>query len=240
MGLRDLLQRSGNETLYEHLNPAKLRVIDTCFRELGCRSFADLGGVWAVDGGYARYAADVHGGRGTIVDDDFTDAYLEHSRRLPSLTHVRANFGEPTIPDTLGDIDVAFFFDVLVHQVNPDWDQILEAYAPHCRCMAIVQPQWNGEELIRLFDLGEDAYLAAVPSDDEIYVGLFDRLDEINPRRNQPWREVHDVWQWGITDDALVERMADLGFRVHTQENTGPWLGSEHFHESAFVFARPA
>lgn len=228
---------------YAHLNPAKLRVIDYCFEQLGARSFADLGGVWAVDGGYSRYAADVHSAeRGVLVDEDFTDTYLDHERRLPSLTHVRGNFGAREVAESLGPIDVAMFFDVLLHQVAPDWDELLELYAPGCRCFAIVQPQWNGAETIRLLELGEQEYLAAIPAGDaghgSIYDGLFGRLDEINEQRGRPWRDVHDVWQWGITDAGLIAQMAELGFGLRYFENTGPWRGLERFHESAFVFDR--
>ena len=227
---------------YTHLNPAKLRVIDYCFGELGARSFADLGGIWAVDGGYARFAADVHEAeRGVVVDEDFTDAYLAAERQLPNLSHVRGNFGSIETVESLGEVDVAFFFDVLLHQVAPDWDQLLEMYAPVAQRIAIVQPQWNGPEAIRLLDLGEAEYLAAIPGGDAahgtIYDGLFERLDQINEQRGRPWRDVHDIWQWGITDEALIERMAHLGFGVRLHESTGPWRGLERFHEGLFVFA---
>ncbi|MEA2492784.1 MAG: hypothetical protein QOJ29_695 [Thermoleophilaceae bacterium] len=228
---------------YSHLNASKLEVIDHCFAKLGSRSFADLGGVWAVDGGYARYAADVHEAeRGVIVDEDFTDAYLDAERGLPNLSHVRGNFGKREVAESLGAIDVAFFFDVLLHQVAPNWDELLELYAPITQAFAIVQPQWNGPETIRLLDLGEEEYLAAVPKGEpghgNIYDGLFDRLDQINEQRGRPWRDVHDIWQWGISDDGLIARMAGLGFKPTMNENKGPWRGLERFHESAFVFAR--
>ena len=225
---------------YAQLNPAKLRVIDHCAQTLGARTFADLGGIWAVDGGYARYAADVHRAeRVVVVDEDFTPAFLEAERELPSLEHVRANFGDPS---HIGHVDVALFFDVLLHQVAPDWNELLDLYAPRVQAFGIVQPQWNGPETIRLLDLGERDYLAAIPAGDmshgSIYNGLFARLDEINEQRGRPWRDVHDIWQWGITDDSLTEHMAGLGFELRHHENTGPWRGLEQFHESAFVFAR--
>jgi hypothetical protein len=228
---------------YAHLNAAKLEVIDHCFDQLGAHSFADLGGVWAVDGGYARYAADVHQAeRGVIVDEDFTDSYLEAERALPKLTHVRGNFGDPEVVASLGKVDVAMFFDVLLHQVAPDWDDLLALYAPITRAFAIVQPQWNGPETIRLLDLGEDEYMASIPHVEPghgtIYDGLFERLDEVNPQRGRPWRDVHDIWQWGITDDGLIARMAELGFEPTHSQNKGPWRGLDRFHESAFVFAR--
>ena len=85
-------------------------------------------------------------------------------------------------------------------------------------------------------------YLAAIPATDmshgSIYNGLFDRLDQINEQRGRPWRDVHDIWQWGITDGDLIARMAALGFGLRLFENTGRWQALERFHESAFVFDR--
>jgi hypothetical protein len=228
---------------YPNLSPAKLRVVDYCFDQLGCRSFADLGGVWGIDGAYARYAADAHSPeRGVLVDENFTERYLELERKLPGLTHLCGNFGRREVAESLGQVDVCFFFDVLLHQVDPDWDAVLGLYAAACRRIAIVQPQWNGPQTVRLIELGEAEYLASIPTGEaaqgSIYDGLFERLDQINEERGRPWRDVHDIWQWGITDGDLIGRMADLGFGLRLFENTGSWRGLERFHEGAFVFDR--
>jgi hypothetical protein len=228
---------------YPNLSLTKLRVIDYCFEQLDSRSFADLGGVWGIDGAYARYAADAHSpDRGVVVDEGFTDRYLQLERKLPGLTHVRGNFGDREVAASLGSVDVAMFFDVLLHQVAPDWDEVLEIYAPICRRVAIVQPQWNGPETVRLLDLGEAEYMASIPEGEaahgSVYDGLFDRLEEVNEQRGRPWRDVHDIWQWGITDRDLIARMAELGFGLRLFENTGPWRGLERFHGAAFVFDR--
>jgi hypothetical protein len=228
---------------YPGLNPAKLRVIDYCFEQLGARSFADLGGVWGINGAYARYAADAHRPeRGVVVDEEFSERYLEAEGELPNLTHITGNFGQRDVAEAVGDVDVAFFFDVLLHQVDPDWDVVLERYAPLARCIAIVQPQWNGPETVRLLELGETEYMAAIPKHDDahdgLYDGLFGRLDEFHEARGRMWRDVHDIWQWGIPDDDLTARMTELGYALRLQENTGPWQGLDRFHEGVFVFQR--
>jgi hypothetical protein len=230
---------------YPNLSLTKLGVIDYCFEKLGAESFADLGGVWGIDGAYARYAADAHSpARGVVVDEDFTERYLELERELPNLGHVRGNFCDRAVAEQVGKVDVVFLFDVLLHQVAPDWNEVLETYAPFCRRLAIVQPQWNGPGTVRLIELGETEYLSAIPKREDahgsIYDGLFDRLDEINEQRGRPWRDVHDIWQWGITDRDLIDRMATLGFGLRSFENIGPWQGLERFHESALVFDRDA
>jgi hypothetical protein len=228
---------------YPNLSLTKLRLIDYCFEQLDSRSFADLGGVWGIDGAYARYAADAHSPeRGVLVDENFTDRYLELERKLPGLTHLPGNFGRRDVAEALGSVDVVMLFDVLLHQVDPDWDDVLALYAPGCRRFAIVQPQWNGPETLRLLDLGEQDYIAAIPGGEaahgSVYDGLFARLDDFNEQRGRPWRDVHDIWQWGITDRDLSAHMAELGFGLRLFENTGPWRGLERFHESAFLFDR--
>jgi len=228
---------------YPNLSMTKLRTIDFCFEQLDSRSFADLGGVWGIDGAYARYAADAHSPeRGVVVDENFTERYLKLERKLPGLGHLQGNFGDPGVASSVGQVDVVFFFDVLLHQVAPDWDEVLALYAPVAQRIAIVQPQWNGRETVRLLDLGEAEYMAAIPQAEaahgSVYDGLFARLDEINEQRGRPWRDVHDIWQWGITDRELIARMAELGYGVRMYENTGPWLGLECFHDAAFVFDR--
>jgi hypothetical protein len=228
---------------YPNLSLTKLRLIDYCFEQLDSRSFADLGGVWGIDGAYARYATDAHSPeRGVVVDENFTERYLELERKLPGLAHLSGNFGRREVAESLGEVDVVMLFDVLLHQVDPDWDDVLALYAPVCKRFAIVQPQWNGPHTIRLLDLGERDYRAAIPEGEtahgSVYDGLFGRLDEVNEQRGRPWHDVHDIWQWGITDRDLIARMGELGFGLRLFENTGPWRGLERFHESAFLFDR--
>src|SRR4051812_3378881 len=88
---------------YPNLRMTKLRLIDYCFEQLDSRSFADLGGVWGIDGAYARYAADAHAPeRGVVIDENFTERYLELERDLRGLTHLPGNFGEPEVARSLG------------------------------------------------------------------------------------------------------------------------------------------
>jgi len=106
-------------------------VIERAFERCRVRSFADLGGVWAVDGGYTFFALerfDIE--RAYLVDEDHTDAVRERAEGFTGLELVTANFGARTTADRLGSVDAVILFDVLLHQVAPDWDEILELYAP--------------------------------------------------------------------------------------------------------------
>ena len=105
-------------------------------------------------------------------------------------------------------MDAIFLFDVLLHQVAPDWDTILEMYAKNVRVLGIYNQQWTGSDTtVRLLDLGEKEYFRNVPVDptNETYKGLFTKLDQKHPYADRLWRDVHSIWQWGITDDDLCQ-----------------------------------
>jgi hypothetical protein len=42
---------------------------------------------------------------------------------------IEGNFGESSIAEQIESVYVIFLFDVLLHQVSPDWDEILEMYS---------------------------------------------------------------------------------------------------------------
>lgn len=245
------------------LVPLKLRTIDAAFALPQVTSVADLGGVWAVEAGYSFHALEHHAPeRAVLVDDDITPGVRERAAAFEQFELLEQNFGLERTPGDIGQVGVVLLFDVLLHQVDPDWDEILRRYAPHTQAFAIVNPMWDpptpvgtpvaegtapraipssgspsGRSTVRLLDLGEERYRRAVPPQDNIE-GLFDRLDEINPKRGRPWRDVHDVWQWGITDADLRATMSGLGFSVAFAEQHGRWRGLEDFEDCAYVFHR--
>lgn len=228
------------------LVPLKLRTIDAAFALDGVDSIADLGGVWAVEAGYSFHALEEHRpARAVLVDDDITPGVRERAAAFPQFELLEQNFGLERTPGDVGEVGVVLLFDVLLHQVDPDWDEILRRYATHARAFAIVNPMWDPAEpvpghetgTVRLLDLGEERYRQAVPPQDNID-GLFDRLDEVNPKRGRPWRDVHDVWQWGITDADLRATMASLGYTVAFAEQHGRWRGLADFEDCAYVFLR--
>lgn len=220
--------------------PLKRQVIDWAFEHLPVRSFADLGGLWAVNGSYSFYALEHHEiERACLVDEGYwTKPTQRRARAHPQLELVRGDFGSEAVRDRVGQVDAVLLFDVLLHQVAPDWDEILALYAPVTRCFCIVNPQWVGSaETVRLLDLGAEQYLASVPpqpNHDEVV----QRPDELHPVHDRPYRDVHEVWQWGIRDEALAAALGRLGFRQAFYENEGAWNGLERFENHGFVFLR--
>ncbi|MBI9077609.1 MAG: hypothetical protein JEZ02_19555 [Desulfatibacillum sp.] len=237
-------------TLFKDLKPAQLSVLDK--KEIidfalgrllpsPC-SFADLGGIWDVDGAYTFHALENHDvSRACLVDTDFTDKALARAEKFSSLQTIKDNFGRPQTLKKIGQVDAVFLFDVLLHQVNPNWDEILEMYAQICSCFVIFNQQWTGgRNTVRLLDLGEEAYFANVPHNPEHpnYAGLFDRLDQIHPQHNRKIRDIHNIWQWGITDTDLIVKMKELGYALHYFKNCGHFKNLDNFQNHAFVFSK--
>ena len=125
----------------------KFDLIDFTFTSLEARSFADLGGVWGVEGGYTFYALDKYDlTHAVLVDTHPTDFFKEESRQYPQLKFIQGNFGDERTVREVGQVDAIFLFDVLLHQVAPDWDRILEMYSPQVRCLIIYNQQWIGSD----------------------------------------------------------------------------------------------
>jgi hypothetical protein len=220
----------------------KLDLIDFAFTTQGVRSFADLGGVWGVEGGYTFYTLDKHHpSRAVLVDTHPTQIVIARATQYPALQLVAGNFGSETIAREVGSVDAVFLFDVLLHQVRPNWDQVLTMYARQARCFVIYNQQWIGSDAtVRLFDLGEDEYFHNVPHKrgEQPYADLFRKLDEKHPDHDRNWRDVHNVWQWGITDSDLEAAATKLGFRLVLKKNYGRFARLANFENHGFVFVR--
>ncbi len=226
-----------------YVDTDKLRLIDHVFRHIRpeASTFADLGGVWKVNGGYARYAAKQKNIRlGTLVDTDFPPAVraeLEAGRQLRLIT---GDFTKEDVAAQVGPVDVIFFFDVLLHQANPSWTDVLARYAQNSSCITIYNQQWvKGPATVRLTSLPLEEYIAVAPKGrDEVYRHVYAHADEIHPEYGKPWRDIHNVFQWGITDADLRAHMKGLGFREVFSRNYGRFSDLPAFENHAFVFVR--
>ena len=220
----------------------KRALIDHAFGKLGAKSFADLGGVWGVEGGYTFYTLEHYAVQaGTLVDTHPTTEVLTRAQQHPQLRVLQGNFGDAAIAEQVGDVDAVFLFDVLLHQVKPDWDEVLALYAARARHLLIYNQQWVGPgSRVRLLDLGEDEYFKNVPHkrSEPTYAALYQRLDQIHPDHGRPWRDVHHIWQWGITDDDLIARCEALGFTLSRTENCGQFGSLKNFQNHTFIFSR--
>ena len=226
----------------EQLNPEKKGLIDFVCLGFNIKSFADLGGVWKVDGGYTFYALQKYQiERAFLVDTDFTNQVLRQASAYPTLKLIEGNFGEEEVARRIGSVDAVIFFDTLLHQVNPDWDRVLEMYAARAGCFLILNQQFTASaKSVRLLDLGEEEYFTNIPHtrDEEPYKSVFERMFEIDPKHQRIYRDIHNIWQWGITDDDLIGKMTTLGFELLFYKNAGKLFNLKNFESHAFVFKR--
>jgi len=224
------------------LDPCKKKLINFACRKFDVKSFADLGGVWCVEGGYTFYALQRYRiERAFLVDTNFTDTVIERKSSYPTLQLIEGNFGEERVAQRIGNVDVIILFDTLLHQVSPDWDQVLEMYACRTRCFLILNPQFTAaKKTVRLLDLGEEEYFKNVPhsKDEEPYKSVFQSPYEMHGQHQRINRDIHNIWQWGITDDDLIAKMKLLGFKMEFYKNAGKFDNLENFESHAFVFTR--
>lgn len=220
------------------IRKVKLDLVDKACKDHNVRSIADLGGCWGVDGLYLFRALDHGVGRAIEVDTHPTDGFLNQAARHREVELLRGNFGAKESAESVGEIDAVLFFDVLLHQVDPDWDQVLELYAPRARNLVVFNQQWvGGDKTIRLLELGREGYVKNVPFA-EFHEQIFDHFDEIHPVHGRPWRDVHHIWQWGITDEDLEAKAEALGFSRTHFEDHGAFPGLDNFRNRAFIFSR--
>lgn len=206
------------------------------------RSFADLGGVWGVNAAYTFYSLDKHEiSSAYLVDTNFTPVVLDKSKQYDNLTLVEGNFGDAKSVEQVGKVDAVFLFDVLLHQVKPDWDEVLRIYSEITNCFIIFNQQYiPSESTVRLIDLGEEEYFRNVPRSyrHAHYRAIFEKPDEINPEHNRPWRDIHNVWQWGITDSDLRKEMDGLGYEELHYKDCGQFGYLKNFRNRAFIFRK--
>jgi len=225
-------------------NFEKKYLIDYVFNnpDLNLRSLADLGGVWKIDGAYTFYALDRYRlERAYLVDTNFSGKVKNKSLKYSGLILINDNFGRETVLSRIKSVDAVLMFDILLHQVKPDWNEILEIYSHISKVILIYNQQYTAaQHSIRLLDLGKEEYLELLPfaRRKPLYQELFNKPDEINPEHNRPWRDIHNVWQWGITDQDLKEVMSRLGFELKYYKNDGPCSNLKHFENHAFVFIK--
>lgn len=203
-----------------YVSKDKFKLIDKAIYHLtpGSKTFADLRGVWNVNAAYTFYTLKNHLiNKAFLIDTNFNDIVNEQSKRYNYLNCINGNFAEIDTIKKLGYVDVVFFFDVLLHQVEPDWDEVLTKYSAITDCIVIYNQQYiDAKDTIRLTELTLDEYEKNAPKrDDDLYSFIYSHKKEINKEYNKKWGDIHNIWQWGITDSDLRAKLNELGFKKY-------------------------
>lgn len=226
-----------------YVNPDKLRLVTEVLDRVhpDVRSFADLGGVWRVNGAYSRHMIRRHEiDRGVIVDTDYPAQVSRRLRATKNLEVITGDFAKNEIVGLIGKVDVVLMFDVLLHQANPDWDEVLKKYAGISQCLVIYNQQYIlGDTSLRLTSLPFEEYVKFAPGGrTQEYREVYERRNEIHPKHGKPWGDIHNVFQWAISDHDLRMVMSRLGFEEVYFKNHGRFLDSGRFENHAFIFSR--
>ena len=226
-----------------YVDTDKLRLIDRIYKNIfpSARSFADLGGVWNVNAAYTLYTIRKHAiQHGILIDTNFPEGLQEKISVHRNLSIIQGDFANKETINRIGHIDVIYFFDVLLHQANPSWKEIIAQYAQHVSCFAIFNQQLiYGNKTIRLTDLPLNEYIKFAPKGrDELYRYVYSHAEEIHPEYKKPWKDIHNVFQWGITDTDLRTVMEDLGFHEMYFKNYGRFSNLPAFENHGFIFLK--
>lgn len=87
---------------------------------------------------------------------------MERAKKFNNLQLIKGAFNDKEIIKELGNVDAAIMYDILLHQVSPNWDEILEMYSKQISTLIIYNQNWIGDNTVRFIDLGLDKYLKDV------------------------------------------------------------------------------
>lgn len=226
----------------DDIDIVKMGLVDKAFSKLpALKSCADLGACWGVDGGYSRYALEnAHVEKAVIVDQHITDPTIDWVRDEPRAHLVSGLFGDNATIDEVGDVDIVFFFDVLLHQVAPDWDEVLARWSKNTKYFLIHNPMWTvGRETIRFPNYGFEWFKANVVYQHEGRLkDWFSRHDAFDADQGKKLRDVHNFWQFGITDEDMRNVMNKLGFECIYQEYFKSRSGKPWIKNYGYIFKR--
>ena len=223
---------------------SKKKLIDTLFdlADDDINTIADLGGIYKVHGAYTFYTIQkYHVSKVIQIDTELTQEYLDSSRKYNQISSLEMNFDDTNAVSQVKNVDALYLFDVLLHQVNPDWDKVLELYSDKTKYFVIFNQMFTkSEESVRLLDLGFDEYFRHVPFEKAhpLSQNLINKTYEINPERGKIWRDVHHVFQWGITVKDLIETLGKFNFDLVYHKFWGMFSYSDSFDDHAFIFKK--
>ena len=173
--------------------PRKAELLDRAYKIQPFASVVDLGGCWGVNGGYTHYLLRKYPlDRAMIVDGNITRITRERAEPFSHLSLIEGSLGDDEISQQVGKVDAAIMFDILLHQVKPDWNEFLRMWSKRADMLVIYNPNWLGPNTLRFITLGLEEFLHRVYcTDKRRVVEWFARHDEYCEREQRLWKDVH-------------------------------------------------
>jgi len=204
------------------IQPEKAKLLDLACKKYEIASAIDIGGCWGVNGGYCFHAFDQHKLKEAYIVDGYISKETIARKGSRNVQLIQGDIGGHDIISSLPEIDLAIIYDVLLHQVDPNWDDFLSRYAQKVRHFVIYNQDWADEGTIRFVDYDCDWYIDnVVYSDKERVVQWYAKHHEMCEELKRPWKDVHNFWQWGIAAPDIVGHMAKVGFELDYFWNYG-------------------
>lgn len=221
------------------LDPSKLDLLCLANDLYTPSSLCDIGGVWGVDGGYGVYAKTVLGIEEVrIIDSHWTDTAKQFCNDS-GIKIVDSFIDSYLHEDRLGNIDCVCLFHFLLHQVSPDWREILRKLSSSVKIVLINNPQWiHGKAGFRLTELPSKEYFSLVPhsENEQNYQDLYTAPLDIDAFHKKPRRDLHHFWQWAITNNDLITWMNSLNYDLRYIRPSTVWSHNNHFQDYGFIF----
>jgi len=224
------------------IQPHKAKLARHAVDKHRIRSFADLGACWGVNAGYAL---DLLSGfqidKAFVVDQYITDLSVERGQAYPQLQFISGLLGDRSIIDATPKVDALIMYDILLHQVSPNWDEFLKAWSEKTDVLVIYNQMWTkGARTVRFVDKGLDWFLENVYHTNRSGVeAWFARHEQTDPQTGRKFKDAHTFWQWGITTPDLLDVVQRLGFRLEYFERFDRMAGWPWIENQGFIFARP-
>lgn len=223
------------------LDIGKVELLCSATEHFNIDSLCDIGGVWGVEGGYSIYAKSILGlPKVRLIDSHWT----ESAKRLciDAGVQIEEGFCYTSLEKLKNEPwDAVCLFNFLLHQVSPDWREVLRSLAPFFKYFLINNPQWtNGKMGFRLLDEGNEKYFSYVPhhKTEESYAKMIEKPHEIDQFHQKANRDLHLIWQWAITNDELFDWMNLLGFSLKYMRPGTVWEHNENFQDFGFIFQK--
>jgi len=229
-------------TIDRPLVPHKAQLANHAVVKNHIKSFADLGGCWGVNAGYALDLLAKHKIEYAYeVDQIVTDISYERAKVFPQLKFITGLLGERKLINDFPPVDALIMYDIILHQVDLDWDTFLAAWSKKTRVFIIYNQNWKlDDHTVRFIDRGLNWYKKYVYYTNELAIdNWFRSHDLIDPKTLRQIRNQHNYWQWGITRNDMIRHIETLGFKLQFFEDYGafqpkyPWISNQ-----GFIFVR--
>ena len=226
------------------LLPHKTELISIAYEISPFRSFADLGGCWGVNGGYSFHARHIAGDaftKGYVLDQTITPLTKKRLKGVDNLFPYEGLLGSQGAVEAVGEVDALIIFDVLLHQVNPDWDEFLRKWLNSANTAIIYNQNWiKTMDTVRFVDFGFEWYLQNVYfNDDEKKLrGWFDEHHQLNFEQGKPQRDIHNWWQFGIALTDLVRVARESGFSLRYLNSWNSYDNFPWIVDQGMIFTR--